>query len=83
MLNIYILTFGIKIYKKRWKRKWQSTPVLLPGKSYGLRSLAGYSPWCRKDSDTTEHAYILNMKVERMEKSLSWGKFEIMERGMY
>ena len=29
----------------RWKRKWQPTPVFLPGKSHGLRHLAGYSPW--------------------------------------
>ena len=37
-----------------WRRKWQSTPVLLPGKSHGRRSLVGYSPWGRKESDTTE-----------------------------
>ena len=37
-----------------WRRKWQSTPVLLPGKSHGQRSLVGYSPWGRKESDTTE-----------------------------
>ena len=40
--------------KIRWRRKWQSTPVLLPGKSHGQRSLIGYSPWDRKESDTTE-----------------------------
>ena len=28
-----------------WGRKWQPTPVFLPGKSYGQRSLVGYSPW--------------------------------------
>ena len=28
-----------------WRRKWLSTPVFFPGKSYGQRSLAGYSPW--------------------------------------
>ena len=28
-----------------WRRKWQPTPVVLPGKSYGQRSLSGYSPW--------------------------------------
>ena len=39
-----------------WKRKWQSTPVFLPGNSHGRRSLAGYSPWGHKESDTTEHA---------------------------
>ena len=31
-----------------WRRKWQSTPVFLPGKSHGQRSLAGYSPWAHK-----------------------------------
>jgi len=31
-----------------WRRKWQPTPVALPGKSYGQRSLAGSSPWGHK-----------------------------------
>ena len=31
-----------------WRRKWQPTPVLLPGKSHGQRSLVGYSPWGRR-----------------------------------
>ena len=37
-----------------WRRQWQPTPVLLPGKSHGRRSLVGYSPWGCKESDTTE-----------------------------
>ena len=37
-----------------WRRKWQPTPVFLPGKSHGWRSLLGYSPWGCKQSDTTE-----------------------------
>ena len=37
-----------------WRTEWQSTPVFLPGESHGERSLAGYSPWGRKESDTTE-----------------------------
>ena len=37
-----------------WRREWQSTPVLLPGESHGQRSLAGYSPWGCKESETTE-----------------------------
>ena len=37
-----------------WRRKWQPTPVLLPGESHGWRSLMGYSPWGSKESDTTE-----------------------------
>ena len=36
------------------RRKWQPTPVSLPGKSHGQRSLAGYSPWGGTESDTTE-----------------------------
>ena len=37
-----------------WRRKWQSTPALLPGNSHGWRSLIGYSPWGRKELDMTE-----------------------------
>ena len=37
-----------------WRRKWQPTPVFLPGKSHGRRSLVGYSPWGHKESDMTE-----------------------------
>ena len=37
-----------------WRRKWQPTPVFLPGKSHGQRHLVGYSPWGHKVSDTTE-----------------------------
>ena len=34
--------------------KWQPTPVFLPGKSHGQRSLVGYSSWDHKESDTAE-----------------------------
>ena len=37
-----------------WRRKWQPTPVLLPGRSHGQRSLVGYSPWGCKMSDMIE-----------------------------
>ena len=37
-----------------WRRKWQPTPVFLPGKSHGWRNLVGCSPWGCKESDTTE-----------------------------
>ena len=36
------------------RRQWHPTPVLLPGKSHGRRSLVGCSPWGRTESDTTE-----------------------------
>ena len=42
-------------------RKWQPTPVLLPGKSHGQRSLVGYSPWGCNESDTTERLYLLTL----------------------
>ena len=41
-----------------WRKKWQLDPVFLPVKSHGQRSLAGYSPWGQKESDTTEHAHV-------------------------
>ena len=37
-----------------WRKRWQPTSVLLPRKSHGQRSLADYSPWGRKQLDTTE-----------------------------
>ena len=37
-----------------WRRKWQPTPVFLPGKSHGQRTLAGYSSRVRKELDTNE-----------------------------
>ena len=37
-----------------WRRKWQSTPVFLPGESQGLGSLVGCRLWGRTESDTTE-----------------------------
>ena len=40
-----------------WRRQWQPTPVLLPGKSHGRRSLVGCSPWGREELDTTERLH--------------------------
>ena len=37
-------------FETLWRRKWQPTPVLLPGKSRGRRSLVDCSPWGRKES---------------------------------
>ena len=36
--------FSLWVGKIPWRRKWQPTPVFLPGESHGQRSLAGYSP---------------------------------------
>ena len=40
-----------------WRRQWQSTLVLLPGKSHGWRSLVGCSQWGREESDTTDQLH--------------------------
>ena len=37
-----------------WRRKWQPTPVFLPGQCHGQRSLVGYIVWGHKELDTTE-----------------------------
>ena len=42
---------------RRGRRQWHPTPVLLPGKSHGRRSLEGCSPWCHWGSDTTEQLH--------------------------
>ena len=40
-----------------WRRKWQYTPVCLPGQSHGQRSLVGYNLRGWKELDTTENMY--------------------------
>ena len=40
-----------------WRRQWHPTPVLLPGKSHGRRSLVGCSPWGHWGLDTTERLH--------------------------
>ena len=46
-----------------WRREWQPAPVFLPGECHGQRSLVGYSPWSRKESDTTERLKLFNHTV--------------------
>ena len=45
------------LFPLEWRRQWHPTPVLLPGKSHGRRSLVGCSPWGRWGSDTTERLH--------------------------
>ena len=51
--------FNPWVGKIPWRREWQPTPVFLPGESHGWRSLAGYSPWGRKELDPTEQLHFL------------------------
>ena len=41
-------------YSITWRRKWQPTPVFLPGKSHGRKSLVGYGPWGRRKAYSWE-----------------------------
>ena len=49
-------SFGPLLAPKK-RRQWQPSPVPLPGKSHGRRSLVGCSPWGREESDTTERLH--------------------------
>ena len=69
---MHFVASGISVYK-RWlgrispeflqrvalsqRRQWHPTPVLLPGKSHGWRSLVGCSPWGREELDLTERLH--------------------------
>ena len=44
-------------------RKWQPTPVFLPGKFYGQSNSVGYSPWGCKESDATEYKCIMYINI--------------------
>ena len=53
-----LCTYSFKIYfMVHWRRQWQPTPVFLPGKSHGWRSLVGCSPWGCEESDTIERLH--------------------------
>ena len=54
------------------EKERQPTPVLLPGKSYGQRSLAGYRPWGHKELDTTEWLHSLTGPIYSQDYSTSW-----------
>ena len=50
-----------------WRRKWQPTPVFLPGKPHGQRSLVGYSPWgSQKESDMADGLNKHQLRLQRL-----------------
>ena len=52
--RIRLSDFTFTFHFMHWRRKWQPTPVFLPGESQGRGSLVGYRLWGRTQSDTTE-----------------------------
>jgi len=59
--HLTVTVLFTEIFLIYWRRKWQPTPVLLPGKSHGWRSLIGYSPWHRKELDMTEQLHFASL----------------------
>ena len=63
-----------------WRRKWQPTPVFLPGELHGQRNLVGYSPYGHKESDTTEQLTQHNFRKTEYPQGdgekLKWGTWE-------
>ena len=54
---IFLRVICFKHLEECWRRQWQPTPVLFPGKSHQQRSLVGCSPWGREESDSTERLH--------------------------
>ena len=55
-----------------WRREWVTTPVSLPGESHGQGSLTGYSPWGRKELDTTEWLSTSHLLLAKHSWEPSW-----------
>ena len=63
----------------RWRRKWQPTPVFLPGESQGRGSLVGCRPLGRTESDTTEvtwqqQQHAIDNQTETMQFIFYWNR---------
>ena len=71
-LDVILAAIIYFLGKIPWRRKWQATPALLPGKLHGWRSLIGYSPWGRKESDATEWLHFTSLHVDMHFNSLGY-----------
>ena len=74
MLNWLVFLFLNFNWRLIWRRQWQPTPVLLPGKSHGWRSLVGCSPWGCYELDTSEwlHFHALEKEMATHSSVLAW-----------
>ena len=69
------------VRKIPWRRKWQPTPIFLPGKSHGWRNLAGYSPWGSKESDTTkDFTSLWNLEVWHQSSYVQEGDTDVKNK---
>ena len=63
-------SFGCWVGKIPWRRKWQPTPVFLPGKFHGQRNLVEYSPWVPK-SQTQLGMHTYKLKFTELSQEFS------------
>ena len=70
IIRMDMTLFVPEVRKIPLSRKWQPTPVFLPGKSHAQRSLVGYSPWNRKKSDITKQLRTHTHKLPNMVKPI-------------
>ena len=75
MWETQVRSLGRKI---PWRRKQQPTPVFMPGKSHGPRSLVGYSPWGRKELDT-ERLHFIVFQVHSIVTSILFRFFSLLQ----
>ena len=78
LIFAYVLPWNIGLYAILWRRQWQPTPVFLPGKSHGRKSLMGCSPWGPKsltrlsDFTFTFHYHALEKEMATHSSVLAW-----------
>ena len=73
--KFFVTKFYFPLLSAASLMKWQPTPVLLPGKSYGWRSLFGYRPQGRKESDTIKRLHFTLFHfilLSRLRTFLAW-----------
>ena len=79
-----------RVRKIPWRREWLPTWAFLPGKFHGQRSLVSYSPWCRKESDTTEQltvsqtifSFCRNIQIYG-QTDIQWDRQRSINNGLY
>ena len=75
-VSVTYFTFMLWYYLTSRRRQWHPTPVLLPGKSHGQRSLVGISPWGHEELDTTEwlhfHLHVLEKEMATHSSVFAW-----------
>ena len=75
-------SFNPCVRKIPWIRKWRPTPIFLPEKSHGWRSLAGCRTWDHKESDMTEHIHhtvrlLLALKKKKKQQRAKGNSLEV------